>query len=102
MDIIPVSLKYNIFDFLMFDQLNFATDETAIGTDLKRNNNFFRWNAGLFGYPKRYKLFFHSVFHYGLPDPDGEGLYDMYYINQFIHAQDSYVNEIPFRFDTFF
>ena len=101
MDIIPVDLQYNIFDFLMDDQLNFATDETSIGkTPCLRNGKFFRWNAGLFAYPKRFKQLFREIFNYGLPDPDGEHLFDQYYINDFV--KDEYINEIPYRFNTFF
>lgn len=105
LDIIPVDTKYNIFDFLMFDQLNFATDATRVGrkiSDNGSNSPFFRWNAGLFGYPKYYKKFFRQVFDYGLPDPRGDHLFDQYYINEFIGANELYVNEIPHRFNTFF
>jgi 5'(3')-deoxyribonucleotidase len=104
LDIIPVSLKFNIFNFLKLDSLNFSTDCTRLNVSSYFNDNdrFFRWNAGLFGYSKIDKNFFREIFNYGIQDPDGTNLYDQYYINDFIYQTDRIVNEIPIRFNTFF
>lgn len=104
LDIIPVSLKYNIFDFLNFDKLNFATDCTRLNVSsyFKDNGHFFRWNAGLFAYSKSCKDFFRTIFNFGIKDPDETGLFDQYYINDFIYSKDKTVHEIPIMFNTFF
>jgi hypothetical protein len=103
LDLIPCNLKYNILDFLLVNELNLAIDSTRIGGKISNSPfPFFKYNAGLIAYNKKYAEMFRSIFEYGKNDPDNFGTCDQYYINQYIGKNEIFVNEIPQIFNTFF
>jgi len=103
LDIIPCNLKYNIMDFLMLRELNFAKSYTRIGMKITTAPfPYFQYNAGLFAYNKHFQEMFDSIFQYGKDDPENFGTCDQYYINKYIGENSLYVNEIPMIFNTFY
>lgn len=103
LDILPCNFNYNILDFMLYNELNFAKSWSRVGMKVSAAPfPFFQWNAGLFGYSKQYSMFFKHIFEYGKSDPDKFGTCDQYYINKFIGERELYVNEIPLIFNTFY
>lgn len=103
LDIIPCNTKYNIIDFLMTKELNFAKSYSRIGMKISTAPfPFFEYNAGLFAYHKNFSEMFKSIFEYGKTDPDNFGTCDQYYINKHIGENNLYVNEIPMIFNMFY
>jgi hypothetical protein len=102
-DLLPCNLKYNILDFILFDQINMAKSYTRIGKKLSESPfPFFQWNAGLIAYGRRHRDDFRRIFEWGKDNPCKYEGTDQYYINHYIGKNELYVNEIPIIFNTFY
>lgn len=103
LDIIPCNKRFNIVDFIDLNEINMAVDSTVYGKKQYTTRfPYFRYNAGLTCYPKRYQDDFRKIFNYGHNDPHGWETGDQYYINEYIGENKLFVNEIPQIFNTFY
>lgn len=104
LDMLPCNYKYNIQDFLCGDEINMAVDSTRAGIYPKPcTYPYFKYNADLIGYPKRYQQFMREVFIASLEDKRGwPGTFEQYYLNAMLWEQQIYVNDLPILFNKFY